>query len=74
MELVATLFPDYIQRHRITSNIRTRQEALNIMNKLEQQEVRRLAARPIIITNREKHKTKRAHTTTVIMKRVLMYG
>lgn len=69
MEFVASSFPDYYQRHSITSNIRTIQEALNILNKLEQQEVRSLAARPIILTNREKHKTERAHTTTVIMKR-----
>jgi hypothetical protein len=48
--------------------MRTTQEALNILNKLEQQEFRRLATRPIIINNRGKHKTKRAHTTTEIIK------
>jgi hypothetical protein len=42
---------------------------MNILNKLEQQEIRRLATRPITITNRGKHKTKSAHSTTVIMKR-----
>jgi len=39
----------------------TIQEALNILNKLEHQEVRRLAARPIVINNKGKQNQARPH-------------
>jgi hypothetical protein len=61
LEFVAASFPDDIQRHLITANFRTIQDALNILNNLGQQEVRSLAARPTIINKKGKQNQAHSH-------------